>query len=159
MSQDLFDVRQYQGESLRDYLNRFGAQMVRSPVEDEEMLVYAFKKGVLPGPFCEALIRAHPPRLLRFGDLLWPTSPTRVRSPRREGAWLLLGHEPILESSRRGCWRRRQLRRIRVLAILMIQRKIREGAQGAPGSSIAHQGISFHGVGGSNRHSQHSSQA
>ena len=24
------------------------------------MLVYAFKKGVLPGPFCEALIRAHP---------------------------------------------------------------------------------------------------
>ena len=56
----MFDVRQYQGESLRDYLNRFGAQMVRSPVEDEEMLVYAFKKGVLPGPFCEALIRAHP---------------------------------------------------------------------------------------------------
>ena len=24
------------------------------------MLVYAFKKGVQPGPFCEALIRAHP---------------------------------------------------------------------------------------------------
>ena len=24
------------------------------------MLVYAFKKGVLPGPFCEALIRVHP---------------------------------------------------------------------------------------------------
>ena len=34
--------------------------MVRSPTKDEEMLVYAFKKGVLPGPFCEALIRAHP---------------------------------------------------------------------------------------------------
>ena len=34
--------------------------MVRSPAKDEEMLVYAFKKGVLPGPFCEALIRAHP---------------------------------------------------------------------------------------------------
>ena len=60
MSYDLFDVRQYQGESLRDYLNRFGAQMVRSPAKDEEMLVYAFKKGVLPGPFCEALIRGHP---------------------------------------------------------------------------------------------------
>ena len=41
VSYDLFDVRQYQGESLRDYLNRFGAQMVRSP-----------------------------PRLLKFGDLL-----------------------------------------------------------------------------------------
>jgi len=50
VSYDLFDVRQYQRESLRDYLNRFGAQM----------LVYAFKKGVLPGPFCEAHIRAHP---------------------------------------------------------------------------------------------------
>ena len=60
VSYDLFDIRQYQGESLRDYLNRFGAQMVRSPAKDEEMLVYAFKKGVLPGPFCEALIRAHP---------------------------------------------------------------------------------------------------
>ena len=34
--------------------------MVRSPAKDEEMLVYAFKKGVLPGPFGEALIRAHP---------------------------------------------------------------------------------------------------
>ena len=28
VSYDLFDIRQYQGESLRDYLNRFGAQMV-----------------------------------------------------------------------------------------------------------------------------------
>ena len=41
VSYDLFDIRQYHGESLRDYLNRF-------------------KKGVQPGPFCEALIRAHP---------------------------------------------------------------------------------------------------
>ena len=60
VSYDLFDIRQYRGESLRDYLNRFGVQMARSPAKDEEMLVYAFKKGVLPGPFCEALIRAHP---------------------------------------------------------------------------------------------------
>ncbi|XP_068504380.1 uncharacterized protein [Phaseolus vulgaris] len=60
VSYDLFDVRQYQGESLGDYLNRFGAQMVRSPAKDEEMSVYAFKKGVLPGPFSEALIRGHP---------------------------------------------------------------------------------------------------
>ncbi|XP_068476658.1 uncharacterized protein [Phaseolus vulgaris] len=60
VSYDLFNVRQYQGESLRDYLNRFGAQMVCSPAKDEQMLVYAFKKGVLPGPFSEALIRGHP---------------------------------------------------------------------------------------------------
>ena len=56
----MFDVRQYQGESLRDFLNRFGAQMVRSPAKDEEILVYAFKKDVLSGPFGEVLIRAHP---------------------------------------------------------------------------------------------------
>ena len=28
--------------------------------KDEEMFVHAFKKGVLPGPFSELLIRSHP---------------------------------------------------------------------------------------------------
>ncbi|XP_068476542.1 uncharacterized protein [Phaseolus vulgaris] len=51
---------QYQGESLKDFLNRFGAQIVRLPGKDEEMFVHAFKKGVLPGPFSELLIRSHP---------------------------------------------------------------------------------------------------
>ncbi|XP_068503858.1 uncharacterized protein [Phaseolus vulgaris] len=60
VSYDLFNVRQYQGELLKDYLNRFGAQVVRLPSKDEDMLVYAFKKGVLPGPFSESLIRSHP---------------------------------------------------------------------------------------------------
>ncbi|XP_068476154.1 uncharacterized protein [Phaseolus vulgaris] len=60
VSYDLFDVRQNQGESLRDYLSRFGAQVVRLPSKDEDMLVHAFKKGVLPGPFSESLIRNHP---------------------------------------------------------------------------------------------------
>ncbi|XP_068501710.1 uncharacterized protein [Phaseolus vulgaris] len=60
VSYDLFDVRQYQGESLKDYLNRFGAQVVRLPSKDEDMLMHAFKKGVLPGPFSESLIRSHP---------------------------------------------------------------------------------------------------
>ncbi|XP_068486605.1 uncharacterized protein [Phaseolus vulgaris] len=60
VSYDLFDVRQYQGESLKDYLNRFGAQVVRLPSKDEDMLVHAFKKGVLSGPFSESLIRSHP---------------------------------------------------------------------------------------------------
>ncbi|XP_068461583.1 uncharacterized protein [Phaseolus vulgaris] len=60
VSYDLFDVRQYQGESLKDFLNRFGAQIVRLPGKDEEMFVHAFKKGVLPGPFSESLIRSHP---------------------------------------------------------------------------------------------------
>ena len=60
VSYDLFDVRQNQGESLRDYLSRFGAQVVRLPSKDEDMLVHAFKKGVLAGPFSESLIRNRP---------------------------------------------------------------------------------------------------
>ncbi|XP_068475110.1 uncharacterized protein [Phaseolus vulgaris] len=60
VSYDLFDVRQYQGESRKDFLNRFRAQIVRLPGKDEEMFVHAFKKGVLPGPFSESLIRSHP---------------------------------------------------------------------------------------------------
>jgi len=60
VSYDLFDIRQYQGESLKDFLNRFGARIVRLPGNDEEMFVHAFKKGVLPGPFSESLIRSHP---------------------------------------------------------------------------------------------------
>jgi len=60
VSYDLFDVRQNQGKTLRDYLSRFGAQVVRLPNKDEDMLVHAFKKGVMPGPFSESLIRNHP---------------------------------------------------------------------------------------------------
>ena len=60
VSYDLFDVRQYQGESLKDYLNRFGAQVVILPSKDEDMLAHAFKKGVLPGPFSESFIKSHP---------------------------------------------------------------------------------------------------
>ena len=46
--------------SLKDYLSRFGAQVVRLPSKNEDMLVHAFKKGVLSGPFSESLIRNHP---------------------------------------------------------------------------------------------------
>ncbi|XP_068498260.1 uncharacterized protein [Phaseolus vulgaris] len=60
VSYDLFDVRQYQEESLKDFLNRFGAQIIRLPGKDEDMFVHAFKKGVLHGPFSESLIRSHP---------------------------------------------------------------------------------------------------
>ncbi|XP_068477092.1 uncharacterized protein [Phaseolus vulgaris] len=60
VSYDLFDVRQNQGESLRDYLSRFGAQVVRLPSKDEDMLVHAFKKGVLAGPFSKSLIKNRP---------------------------------------------------------------------------------------------------
>jgi len=60
VSYDLFDVRQYQGESLKDFLNRFGAQVVKLHTKDEDMMVHAFRKGVLPGSFSDSLIRCLP---------------------------------------------------------------------------------------------------
>ena len=147
VSYDLFDIRQYQGESLRDYLNRFGAQMVRSPAKDEEMLVYAFKKGLLPGPFCEALIRAHPATFAKVRRLAVAHIADESEVAEKRGSVAPLGHVPRPVSSHRGCWRQRQPRGIRGLAILMIQERTRAGAQGAlnqhVGSTIAHQSISL----------------
>ncbi|XP_068461853.1 uncharacterized protein [Phaseolus vulgaris] len=60
VSYDLFDVRQYQGESLKDFLNYFGAQVVRLHTKDEDMMVHAFRKGIMPGPFSQSLIRCRP---------------------------------------------------------------------------------------------------
>ena len=54
VSYDLFNVKQYQGETLKEYINRFGAQVVKV------IIVYAFRKGICPGPFCESLIRNRP---------------------------------------------------------------------------------------------------
>ena len=54
--------------------------MVRSPAKDEEMLVYTFKKGVLPGPFCEALIRAHPATFAKLGEKRGSVAPARPRA-------------------------------------------------------------------------------
>jgi len=60
VSYDLFDVKQYQGETLKEYINRFGAQVVKVDTTKEPMIVYAFRKGVCPGPFCESIIRNRP---------------------------------------------------------------------------------------------------
>jgi len=57
---DLFDVKQYQGETLKEFVNRFGAQMVRVNTTDESMIFHAFRKGICPGPFSESLIRCRP---------------------------------------------------------------------------------------------------
>jgi len=59
-SYDVFDIKQYQGESLKEYLNRFGVQVVRLKPTDEVMTVHAFVKGMLPGPFSESLLRFYP---------------------------------------------------------------------------------------------------
>ena len=60
VSYDLFDVRQYQGETLKEYINRFGAQVVKVGTTEEPLIVYAFRKGMCLGPFCESIIRSHP---------------------------------------------------------------------------------------------------
>ena len=50
LSYDVFDIKQYQGESMKDYLNRFGVQVVRLKPTYEAMTVHAFVKGMLPRP-------------------------------------------------------------------------------------------------------------
>jgi len=42
---------------MKDYLNRFGVQVVRLKPTDEIMTMHAFVKGMLPGPFSESLFR------------------------------------------------------------------------------------------------------
>ncbi|XP_068477239.1 uncharacterized protein [Phaseolus vulgaris] len=66
VSYDLFDVKQYQGETLKEYINRFGAQVVKVGTIEEPMIVYAFRKGMCPGPFCESIIRS---RLRTFAEI------------------------------------------------------------------------------------------
>ena len=56
VSYDLFDVRQYQVESLKEFLHRFGTQVVRLNLTEEKMIVHAFKKGNVSGSFSESLI-------------------------------------------------------------------------------------------------------
>jgi len=59
VSFDLFDVKQYQGEPLKDFLNRFGALVVKLHTKDEAMMVHAFRWGMLSTPFNDSLIRCH----------------------------------------------------------------------------------------------------
>ncbi|XP_068486398.1 uncharacterized protein [Phaseolus vulgaris] len=60
ISYDLFDIRQYQGESLKEFLHRFGAQVVRLNLKDERMMVHVFRKSIVSGPFNESLIKNRP---------------------------------------------------------------------------------------------------
>ena len=86
VSYDLFDVKQYQGESLKEYINRFGSQVVKVGTTEEPMIVYAFRKGVCPNPFCESIIRNRPRLLLKFGVGQWNISPPKDRCSRSEPA-------------------------------------------------------------------------
>ena len=102
VSYDLFDVRQYQGESLKDFLNRFRAQIVRLPVKDEGMFVHAFKKGVLPGPFSESLIRSHPATFAEIRRRVVAHIAAESEVTEKREMWPQLSHAPRQGSSRRG---------------------------------------------------------
>jgi len=60
VSYDLFDVKQYQGDTLKEYISRFGAQVVKVGTTDEPMIVYAFRKGVCPVSFIKSLNHTRP---------------------------------------------------------------------------------------------------
>ncbi|XP_068473781.1 uncharacterized protein [Phaseolus vulgaris] len=60
VSYDLFDVKQFQGETLKEYISRFRAQVVKVGTKEEPMIVYAFRKGVRPGSFSKTLNRSRP---------------------------------------------------------------------------------------------------
>jgi len=93
----LFDVKQYQGETLKEYINRFRAKLVKVGTTEEPMIVYVFRKGVCPGPFCESIIRNRPRTFAEIrrravehiateGDVCekrTSVAPTRPRAPSR----------------------------------------------------------------------------
>jgi len=45
---------------LKEFLHRFRAQVMRLNLTEEKMMVHAFRKGIVSGPFSESLIRNHP---------------------------------------------------------------------------------------------------
>ena len=59
-------MKQRQGEPLKDFLNRFGAFVVRLQTQDEALMVHAFGQGILSGPFNDSLIRN---RARTFGEI------------------------------------------------------------------------------------------
>jgi len=53
-------VHQREGETLKDYLNRFCTLTVKLQTHDENVTVSAFEQGVPPKRFCDSLIRRPP---------------------------------------------------------------------------------------------------
>jgi len=54
---DIFSVKQREGESLKDYLNRFSALTVNLQTHDEDMMITTFKQGITTRPFNDSLIK------------------------------------------------------------------------------------------------------
>jgi len=59
-------MKQRQGESLKNYLNRFRVFTVKLQTQDEPLMVHAFRQGLTTGSFSDSLIR-NPART--FGEI------------------------------------------------------------------------------------------
>jgi len=59
-------VIQNQGESVKDFLNQFGALVVQLHTQDEALIVHAFVKGIRLRPFIDSLIRDQPRTLVEI---------------------------------------------------------------------------------------------
>ncbi|RDX66338.1 hypothetical protein CR513_54902, partial [Mucuna pruriens] len=57
---NLFDIRQTEGESLKNYLARFNNATVRVDDPDKKFFVKAFQKGLRAGPFSDTLALRKP---------------------------------------------------------------------------------------------------
>ena len=55
---DLFNVKQREWESLKEYLNKLYAISVRLETQDEEMMVATFVQGMTTSPFSVSLNRS-----------------------------------------------------------------------------------------------------
>ncbi|XP_068486621.1 uncharacterized protein [Phaseolus vulgaris] len=89
VSYDLFDVKQFQGETLKEYISRFGAQVAKVGTTDEPMIVYAFRKGVRLGSFSKSLNCSRPDEKCTTAAPARPraqirTQPTRVHEAATE---------------------------------------------------------------------------
>jgi len=93
VSYDLFDVKQYQGETLKKYINRFGAQVVKVGTTEEPMIVYAFRKRVYPGPYANQSSATAQKLSMRSGIARRNTSPLRVKCTRNEQVLRLRAQE------------------------------------------------------------------
>jgi len=70
---DLFNIKQGEWESLKEYLNIFCAVSIRLHTQDEEMEVVAFVQGMARNPFSESLIRNLAETLAEVWSKLPPT--------------------------------------------------------------------------------------
>ena len=68
-------------------------QVVKVGTTEEPMIVYAFRKGVCPGPFANLLFATDQGLLLKYGVGRWSISPLKERCARSAPAWYLRARE------------------------------------------------------------------